>query len=321
MTHASSFPVQKNSTTDRLFPGLRSAPRVPLGSALPDWFSARWAASLFATPRAAEPSKADHAFLATGTALSVQGLAAWRWGSGPAVFLVHGWEGYGAQLRAFVEPLVNHGFSVVAFDAKAHGASPGVEATLSDFASALLALEARFGSPAAVVAHSLGALGTLLALRRGLAARAAVLIAIPSPRERLAAFRKELDLTDSAVQKMMSLIEKRVGVPWNGVEAPALATGVSTAVLVVHDDADRIASRATADAAVRALSNGALYATSGLGHRRIVDDRAVVDTVTSFVEAAGRGVPAPTRAADPSFPEVRRNAKRRHLPVPVGSAS
>jgi len=36
----------------------------------------------------------------------------WKWGRGPAVLLAHGWGGRGAQLGAFVDPLVARGFSV-----------------------------------------------------------------------------------------------------------------------------------------------------------------------------------------------------------------
>jgi hypothetical protein len=52
-----------------------------------------------------------------------QPVRAWRWGSGPAVLLVHGWGGRARQLAAFVSPLVHAGFSVVALDAPRAGAS------------------------------------------------------------------------------------------------------------------------------------------------------------------------------------------------------
>ena len=46
----------------------------------------------------------------------------------PAVYLVHGWGGWRWQLDAFVAPLVEAGFRVVAFDAPSHGDSdPGPE--------------------------------------------------------------------------------------------------------------------------------------------------------------------------------------------------
>jgi pimeloyl-ACP methyl ester carboxylesterase len=248
-------------------------------------------------------------------------MAAWRWGSGPTVFLAHGWEGFGAQLAAFVAPLEKAGYSVVTFDAKAHGATAGVEATLSDFADALLALQARFGRPRAVIAHSFGALGALLALQRGLAPSALALVAIPSPRERVAAFRTELRLSDAATEKMVEIIEQRVGVPFEGVEAPVLASGVALPVLVVHDRRDRVASRATAEATVAALSNATLRTTEGLGHHRILKDPTIVADITSFLEANDVAVEPIGRAVEIpcAFAGLHLGSKRRHPPVTISS--
>ncbi|MFP2912939.1 hypothetical protein ACLESD_49620, partial [Pyxidicoccus sp. 3LFB2] len=51
-------------------------------------------------------------------------VAVWSWGEGPRVLLVHGWSGYGGQLTAFVAPLVEAGFSVVAGTTRrGHGVS------------------------------------------------------------------------------------------------------------------------------------------------------------------------------------------------------
>jgi alpha-beta hydrolase superfamily lysophospholipase len=48
-------------------------------------------------------------------------IACWRWGQGPAVHLIHGWGGNAGDLSRLVSPLVERGFSVVAFDAPGHG--------------------------------------------------------------------------------------------------------------------------------------------------------------------------------------------------------
>src|SRR3712207_6641379 len=52
-------------------------------------------------------------------------VAVWEWGNGPTVALVHGWGSRAARLAVHVEPLLGAGFSVVAFDAPAHGESEG----------------------------------------------------------------------------------------------------------------------------------------------------------------------------------------------------
>src|SRR6185295_1815526 len=97
----------------------------------------RWAARQFFTPR--RTRLGDRSALMSARRIRIDGreLAAWRWGDGPAVLLVHGWEGHAGQLAAFVEPLLARGLSAVAFDAPAHGSSRGDHVTLFDFADAV----------------------------------------------------------------------------------------------------------------------------------------------------------------------------------------
>src|SRR5690349_4154288 len=52
-------------------------------------------------------------------------VRSYRWGEGPVALLVHGWGGDAGQMTPFVEPLLEAGFAVVAFDAPGHGRSEG----------------------------------------------------------------------------------------------------------------------------------------------------------------------------------------------------
>ena len=116
---------------------------------------------LFLSPPAQRRTRAEEAVLAAGKSFRVRTpggrLAAWSWGSGPRVLLVHGWGGHAGRLSRFVEPLVAAGFSVVAFDAPAHGDSSGRRSSLPDFVDAILAVAAATGPVTAVIAHSMGA--------------------------------------------------------------------------------------------------------------------------------------------------------------------
>src|SRR5262245_31528201 len=61
------------------------------------------------------------------------GLVAWRWGTGPAVLLIHGFEGNRTQFGAVIEALIGRGYSAVALDVPAHGESDGDELTAVNF--------------------------------------------------------------------------------------------------------------------------------------------------------------------------------------------
>src|ERR687889_951115 len=91
----------------------------------------RLAARLFARPRHHARPDRERELIARGTRVALpDGLHATAWGAGPTVLLVHGWEGRGAQLGAFVDPLVAAGFRVVALDNPAHGESNGSRSDL-----------------------------------------------------------------------------------------------------------------------------------------------------------------------------------------------
>jgi pimeloyl-ACP methyl ester carboxylesterase len=75
---------------------------------------------LFTQPRRHERSAAERALLAEAecsfVSYGAEQLAVWSWGSGPAVLMVHGWEGRGSQFHSFMPPLSASGFRVVAMD-------------------------------------------------------------------------------------------------------------------------------------------------------------------------------------------------------------
>ncbi|NUO89646.1 MAG: alpha/beta fold hydrolase, partial [Dermatophilaceae bacterium] len=96
----------------------------------------------------------------------------WSWGSGPVVYLVHGWGGDLEQMVPLVAPLLERGLQVVAFDGLSHGRSDaGAHGPRSsdavELGRSLDAVAARFGPARAVVAHSMGALAALLAVLDG----------------------------------------------------------------------------------------------------------------------------------------------------------
>jgi Serine aminopeptidase, S33 len=111
-------------------------------------------------------------------------LTTYRWGAdggAPTVLLTHGWNGWARQMEAFVAPLVERGFAVLAFDHVAHGLSDGAATTLPAMIRSTERVLAQTPGVVGAIAHSLGAgalAAALVSTRRALAG--AVLIAPPS---------------------------------------------------------------------------------------------------------------------------------------------
>ena len=216
------------------------------------------------------------------------------WGSGPVVYLVHGWGGNGAQLSAFVRPLLAQGYRVVTFDAPAHGSSEhgsaGPRRTHGvEFGKALDAVFARFGPAEAVIAHSLGAISTYLTLRFGwLSTRRLVLLAPMVAAEPLFdQFQRALGFGARTRRAFDRHLDAFVGIPMAEFDATFQAAHVDPVpTLVVHDRGDRQTPWADSARLVESLPDARLVTTEGLGHRRILKDPGVVREVTAFLREA-----------------------------------
>lgn len=250
--------------------------------------AARWAEALFCRPPRHEPRARDREFLASGRRYTLvkgdQEIAAWEWGEGPLVLLVHGWGSRASRFSTIGPALVDAGFRVVAHDAPAHGVSSGTEAALPLFAEALRTVGAHFGPAEAVVGHSLGGASAVLALRDGLAAKRAVLISAPSNIEvfshRFAGF---FGLPPRVRDLMQGNLERRFQMKWAEVHSDRLAQSLTQPALIVHDHDDSDVPPADARAIANAWPGARLVLTQGLGHRGVLRSSEVVHYLLEFL--------------------------------------
>lgn len=296
----------RNSTTVRSPSALRVA-RAALQAAyfLSEDLGTSFAERLFISPRRHPRPDRERAVLAIGRRFTVPmrlrsprwggqstELAAWRWGLGPTVLLVHGWEGRGSQLAALVEPLVAAGLSVVAFDAPAHGDSPGSRLYLTDHADAVADIAAAVGPLHAIVAHSFGAAAALLARTRGdVDAPRNVMIAPNTIIERsVARFAQTVGLDDTDRTRFEHSIAAHCGVSVEALALEHLVGERDTGLLVIHDRDDREVPFVHGERLAAQWPNARLVETEGLGHRRILRDPTVI---AQIVETLREGVPLP----------------------------
>lgn len=304
MLHAS--PTPQNSTTVRSHTAVRWV-RAALQAAfaLSDTVGTSLAERLFTSPRPYPRPQREHAVLATGKRFTIDinlrsprwagertEVAAWRWGVGPTVLLVHGWEGRGSQLGAFVEPLVRAGLSVVAFDAPAHGDSPGSRLYLTDHADTVVDVAKAVGPLHAIVAHSFGAPAVMLAYARGgIDAPRNVFISpnalVPDSVDR---FCRSVGLDEIERALFEQQLGASAGITVDGLRIQHLIGARDSALLVIHDVDDREVPFTHGDRLAQLWPNARLQATQGLGHRRILRDSAIIQRV---VDAVADGVPLP----------------------------
>lgn len=264
----------------------------------------RWAQRLFTTPPRHPAPPAERAVLRRGRPFNfISGglrLRAWCWGEGPSILLAHGWGGRGGQLHAFVEPLLDEGYSVLAFDAPGHGQSEGHTASVPLFARAMLDLADLRGPFHAVIGHSFGGATTTYALSHGLSASRAVLIAAPtSPegfyRDLLAALGFDANRQETCLRAM----ERDYGLHLAEIHGPTCAKAIRVPGLVIHDARDREVPFSHGEAYAAAWPDAHLIRTEGLGHRRILRDEGVLAHTTAFLRDGATLAAASARGCGP----------------------
>jgi pimeloyl-ACP methyl ester carboxylesterase len=250
--------------------------------------AAGWAERMFLSPRRHARPASERQWAESARRGEVryrtQLLPTYSWGSGPAVLLVHGWEGRATQLGAFVPALVEAGYRVVAVDFPGHGEAEEALSSVADFADALRTVVQRLGPFNAVVAHSMGAAATVLSHTLLPFEARLVLIGAPrGPRRFFDAFMNHLGVSPSLSARVGRRIEQRYGFSFSALDVDDFGPRVALPTLVVHDRGDKEVPFEHANAITRALPAATLVATDGLGHRRILRDASIIDLAVRFI--------------------------------------
>ena len=204
--------------------------------------------------------------------------------------LTHGWGGRAARFSSLARALADAGFRVVLFDAPAHGESAGRQASLPQFSRALREVGTAVGPVYGLVGHSLGGAAVSLALRQGLAAGRAVLLAPPADVFLFShAFARHLRIPPRARDVMQHNLETRLQVRWEELHIPTLARAMTTPALIVHDVQDSDVPYDHGEEIARAWPGAELLTTTGLGHRAILWNPEVIRRTVGFLQGDSRG--------------------------------
>lgn len=244
---------------------------------------------VFLTPRRHERPAREREVLADARSFSVASedgtLSAWEWGSaGERVLLVHGWEGRGTQLGAFIPALLERGFRVVSFDAPAHGDSPGSLSSFFHFARSIARVARERAPIRGLIAHSMGGASAAWASRAAPVADRFVMIAPPADiRDFTSHANAMLGLDRRAVAALEARLGKRFGVELDEVHAARVGPMMTAQLLVIHDDGDREIPVQAGEIVARSWPQAELVRTHALGHRRILRDPTVIAKAVDFV--------------------------------------
>lgn len=218
--------------------------------------------------------------------ISVEGqrVPFWVKGGGPLVLLVHGWERDHFAMGGFVAPLLEAGYMVAALDLPGHGEAEGDSAPLPLLAKAIAEVASVLDRPCAVVAHSIGAAMTVLAMEAyGLKPDCAVLICAPrTAKDYALAQARRQGLGRRALQQMVEQISEALGEPLERYRVDRALASLAMPILLVHAKDDAIVPLADAQENLRASSARSLWLPCG-GHNRILGDSRMIEVVLEWM--------------------------------------
>jgi len=205
--------------------------------------------------------------------------------SNKKILLVHGWSGRGTQLFKIADTLLENGYSVVSFDAPAHGKSEGKSTIMSEFIEAVLEIEKQYGPFEIAIGHSLGGMSVLNALKNGLAVKKAVVIGSGDiVQDILDDFIFKLKLKPEISIRLRDYFEAKYQVKMNDFSAYKAAKELEIPVLVIHDKNDPEVPVKAGVHIHKHLKNGTLFLTEGLGHRKLLGNQAVIQKIIEFIQ-------------------------------------
>ncbi len=212
-------------------------------------------------------------------------IVVYHYGQGEKkILLVHGWSGRGTQLVKFADRFVKAGYSIISFDAPAHGKSSGKTTLMPEFIACILQLEKQYGPFEAAIGHSLGGMSLLNAAKRGL--KIGKLVSIGSGdiiQDIIDEFIARLQLKPEIGNRMRNHFESKSNEKMDNYSSYRAARETKIPVLIIHDENDPEVPVKCAYHIHENLPHGTLVITKGLGHRKILGNAEVIDKTFEFV--------------------------------------
>ncbi len=244
----------------------------------------------FFTPVAKPLTKKQEDWINRATSIKIpfgdRKLAAWKIGQGPSILFVHGWNGRGVQFHHFFQPTLEAGYSIIFFDAPAHGLSDGATTNYLEVTESVEAIFThKIGKDiVGVIAHSMGVSVIINHMSRHHHQIPLVFIA-PALRlmELLFASFQLHGVPKQTYLKLVREVEEKYQIPLETQNPIDLIYHLRNDMLIIHDTGDRTTPIGPSKRVENDLENIELIETTGLGHSFIVRDKTVIDHAMDFL--------------------------------------
>ena len=206
--------------------------------------------------------------------------------NGHKVLICHGFDSLSYRFERYVEPLLNHGFDIYAFDAPGHGISTGKTINALLYRDMILEIFNCYGPFSGLMAHSFGGIAVTLAieeLKVDLPKRLILIAPATETTRSINDFCRHLKISSRVRREMENLIIKLGGQPPSWYSISRIIQSISTPTLWLHDINDRITPYEDMKHLTQLdLKHVEFVITEGLGHSLYKDD-TVANRIIGFL--------------------------------------
>jgi len=200
------------------------------------------------------------------------------------VLLVHGWAGRGTQLYDIADNILENRMMVISFDAPAHGLSSGNTTNLPEYIAAINYINEIYGPFEVGIGHSYGGIALMAAIEKNPFLKKVVVIGIDcSINTVIDNFVKKLYLKHKVATKIKKHLSSVFNKSIESVSPCETAKKSTIPTLIIHDTQDMDVDVSNAYKIRQKTLKGELLITNGLGHRRILRSKKVIQRIIDFI--------------------------------------
>lgn len=248
---------------------------------------------LFSTPQTKKVRQREKVVLkgALHKKVTIEGhdIQVYEWGQGEKIaYLLHGWEGNGGSMGAFVSPLSQMGYKVITFDGPAHGKSSGKTANILLFSQVFKGIVGQYGPAEIIISHSFGTSVMLYsAVKHGIQPKAAALLSGNDKVEDIFhEFAQLMNLDQTQENRLFDTIKSDFNIDARELIMSEYAkkSGIQKALLI-HDKNDRIIPYSNTEALAKNWPAAKVLPVENTGHYKMLWAPAVINPTIAFFKA------------------------------------
>lgn len=211
----------------------------------------------------------------------------WNHPSDKKVLILHGYESSAVNFEKYVNPLIEKGFEVLAFDAPAHGLSGGKRINALEYSHFIQEIIKEYGPVTNFITHSFGGLAICLALEElphDDSWRVALIAPATETTTAMKHLFKLLKLDAAAQGEFVKFIKRAGNQPPEWFSVSRACAYIKAQVLFLQDRKDYITPLSDVQPIIEMqYPNFRFEISEGLGHSKIYRDPTTIKKVVDFL--------------------------------------